>query len=242
MVVGTGESSRMVIKHLERDVNGLLHPVCVVDFENTNIRGTMAGIPVIGGKNKLKEAVKKYRIDRVVLADAALPEQIRKEIRGLCKDAGVTVQNFSECFQSTSGKIPLKSLLGYVDGPVILKIDKDEFSFDDPETAAMSITEKYEVERQIAEQVGCKYAVALATGTASLPLSMKLAGMDAYGAPPAGQGVLEGKRVFCTDMTFAATVNPVVYEGGTPVFIDSERDTWNMDPKALEKHSSFTRM
>ena len=57
----------------------------------------------------------------------------------------------------------------------------------------------------------------------------------AYGMPKVGHGALEGKKVFCSDMTFDATVNPVVYEGGEPVFIDTEYDTWNMDPVALEK-------
>lgn len=92
-----------------------------------------------------------------------------------------------------------------------------------------------EVERRIREYVGCRYAVALSSGTASLHLSMKLAGEEAYGMPKAGYGTLEGKKVFCSDMTFAATVNPIVYEGGEPVFIDTEYDTWNMDPMALEK-------
>lgn len=92
-----------------------------------------------------------------------------------------------------------------------------------------------ETERMIAEYVGCKYAVALGSGTSSLHLSMKLAGIELYGLPPAGHGVLENHSVFCTDMTFAATVNPVAYEGGTPIFIDTEPDSWNMDPKALEK-------
>ena len=80
-----------------------------------------------------------------------------------------------------------------------------------------------EVERQIAEKMGCKYAVALSCGTAALHLAVKLA------------GVKPGDHVFCSDMTFSATVNPVVYEGGIPVFIDTEYDTWNMDPVALEK-------
>lgn len=80
-----------------------------------------------------------------------------------------------------------------------------------------------EVEKQICKKVGCKYAVALSTGTAALHLAMKLA------------GVKPGDKVFCSDMTFDATVNPVVYEGGVPVFIDTEYDTWNMDPAALEK-------
>ena len=88
-----------------------------------------------------------------------------------------------------------------------------------------------QVERMICERLGCKYAA----GTASLHLSMKLAGIEAYGMPKVGQGALQGKKVFCSDMTFDATVNPIVYEGGEPVFIDTEYDTWNMDPAALEK-------
>ena len=68
-----------------------------------------------------------------------------------------------------------------------------------------------EIEKQIAEYVGCKYAVGLSCGT------------------------LQGHKVFCSDMTFNATVNPVAYEDGEAVFIDTERNTWNMDPIALEK-------
>ena len=73
------------------------------------------------------------------------------------------------------------------------------------------------------QQVGCEYAVALASGTAALHMAVKLA------------GVKQGDRVFCSDMTFAATVNPIVYEKAEPVFIDTEPDTWNMDPVALER-------
>lgn len=92
-----------------------------------------------------------------------------------------------------------------------------------------------EVERQFSEYLGLKGTVALSSGTAALHLAIKLAGLKAYGKAEVGHGILEGKKVFCSDMTFSATVNPVVYEGGIPVFIDSEYETWNMDPKALEK-------
>ena len=92
-----------------------------------------------------------------------------------------------------------------------------------------------ETERLVAEKIGCKYAVALSAGTASLHLCAKLAGETLYGMPKVGHGSLEGRKVFCSDMTFDATVNPIVYEGGEPVFIDTERETWNMDPVALEK-------
>ncbi|MDE5994467.1 MAG: DegT/DnrJ/EryC1/StrS family aminotransferase [Oscillospiraceae bacterium] len=92
-----------------------------------------------------------------------------------------------------------------------------------------------EVERLIAEKVGVRYAVALSAGTASLHLAMKLAGEAVYGQSEIGKGALSGKKVFCSDVTFDATVNPIVYESGIPVFIDTEYDTWNMDPVALEK-------
>lgn len=92
-----------------------------------------------------------------------------------------------------------------------------------------------EVEKQICELVGCKYAVGLSCGTAALHLAVKLLGEKLYGAPKAGHGTLEDHKVFCSDMTFDATVNPVAYEGGKLVFIDTEYDTWNMDPAVLER-------
>lgn len=87
-----------------------------------------------------------------------------------------------------------------------------------------------EVERKTCEYIGCKYSVALSAGTAALHLAMKLA------------GIKSGDYVFCSDMTFSATVNPVTYEGGVPIFIDSEYETWNMDPKTLEKAFDYILM
>ena len=92
-----------------------------------------------------------------------------------------------------------------------------------------------ETERIAAETSGMKHAVALSCGTAALHLAVRHAGETLYGRPAIGRGVLEGRRVFCSDMTFAATLNPVVYEGGIPVFIDTEEASWNMDPRALQK-------
>ena len=92
-----------------------------------------------------------------------------------------------------------------------------------------------EVEKQIADYVGVRYAVALASGTSALHMAIKLAAERIYGQAKPGQGTLAGRKVFCSDMTFAASINPVAYEDGEAVFIDTERDTWNMDPVALEK-------
>ena len=84
-----------------------------------------------------------------------------------------------------------------------------------------------EIERTVAQKIGCKYAVALSSGTSALHLATKLA------------GVKRGDKVFCSDMTFSATLNSVVYEGGEPIFVDTEYDTWNMDPVALDRAFSL---
>ena len=79
------------------------------------------------------------------------------------------------------------------------------------------------IERLVCDKVGCRFGVPLACGTAALHLAVKLAGIE------------QGDTVFCSDMTFDATVNAIVYEKAIPIFIDSEYETWNMDPVALEK-------
>ena len=92
-----------------------------------------------------------------------------------------------------------------------------------------------EVEKQIAAYVGVRHAVALSCGTAALHLATKLAGEKLYGQARPNEGTLQGHRVFCSDMTFDASINPVAYEDGEAVFIDTEPDTWNMSPEALRK-------
>ena len=91
------------------------------------------------------------------------------------------------------------------------------------------------VEKEMAAYIGSQYAVGLSCGTAALHLATKLAGERLYGQAKPNQGTLQGHRVFCSDMTFDASINPVAYEDGEAIFIDTERDTWNMDPVALEK-------
>ena len=80
-----------------------------------------------------------------------------------------------------------------------------------------------EFEKEIAAKVGAKKAVALSAGTAAIHMALKAV------------GVSQGDFVFCQSLTFSATANPIVYEKAVPVFIDSDRETWNMDPQALER-------
>ena len=113
-----------------------------------------------------------------------------------------------------------------------LKWMSDAFNKNWMTTAGENVNE---LEKIAAKQSTMKYAVALCNCTSALHLCVKFAGEKLYGKPQVGHGAVEGKRVFCSDMTFAATLNPVVYEGGIPVFIDTEESSWNMDPVALEK-------
>ena len=92
-----------------------------------------------------------------------------------------------------------------------------------------------ELERQAAAYIGVKYAVGLSCGTSALHLATKLAGEKLYGQARPNAGTLQGHKVFASDMTFDASINPVAYEDGEAVFIDTEYDTWNMDPEALAK-------
>ena len=91
------------------------------------------------------------------------------------------------------------------------------------------------VEKEMAAFTGNRYAVGLSSGTAALHLATKLAGEKLYGQARPDRGTLAGKKVFASDMTFDASVNPIAYEDGEAVFIDTEYDTWNMSPEALEK-------
>lgn len=137
--------------------------------------------------------------------------------------------NKEKTFEKFESKVWLSSPTMYSDS---MKYVMEAYETNWMSTVGANINE---VEKIAAEVSGTKYAVALSCGTAALHLCMKLAGERLYGKPPVGVGALKDKRVFCTDMTFNATLNPVVYEGGIPVFIDTEYDSWGMDPVALEK-------
>lgn len=143
LVVGLGESSRTVIKHLDRDPDSMAKPVCVIDISNTEFSGTMAGVPVLGGTNKIPAAVKKYQVDRVLLADTAVPPEVRNAVKEICSDLDIPVQDFSGYFQSTPSRIPLKTLLEYVEGPVLIEIGENRTHYASAKQAIADISEKY---------------------------------------------------------------------------------------------------
>ncbi len=143
MVVGLGESSRTVLKHFDRDPNSIVRPVCVIDFSGSEFQGTMAGIPVIRGIENIETAARKYQVDRVLLADSIMPAEVRKAVREICKGIDLSVQDFSSYFQSIPARIPLLTMLEYVEGPVRIEIEGEKMQFALPEQAAAAIHGKY---------------------------------------------------------------------------------------------------
>ena len=143
MVVGVGETSRIVIRHLEADVNNAAHPVCVVDFRGEEFGDRIGGIPVVSGVDKIGESVKKYNVESVILADTLMPQTVRRQIREICKEIGVEVQDFSGYFQDGRGSVSLRSLMEYANGPVELVLNGQSKVFPDGEQAMLDTTGKY---------------------------------------------------------------------------------------------------
>lgn len=143
MVVGVGETSRIVIRHLEADVDNAAHPVCVVDFRGEEFGSRIGGIPVVSGVDKIGESVKKYNVESVILADTLMPQTVRRQIREICKEIGVEVQDFSGYFQDGRGSVSLRSLMEYANGPVELVLNGQSKVFPDGEQAMLDTTGKY---------------------------------------------------------------------------------------------------
>lgn len=145
MIVGVGETSHIVLKHLERDVDNTACPVCIVDFRGDEMGDMIEGLPVIRGIDRLTAAVQKYAVENVILADTTMPQKIRKEIRELCAGLGVDVQDFSGFYQDARGSVTLRNLMEYTSGEVELVINGRHQVFSNGEQAVMSVTGKYVV-------------------------------------------------------------------------------------------------
>lgn len=145
MIVGVGETSHIVLKHLERDADNAAHPVCMVDFRGEGFGNMLGGLPVVGGVDKVAASVKKYAVECVILADTTMPQNIRKEIRDICQSLNVEVQDFSGYFQDSRGAVTLRNLMEYTKGEVELVINGKGQRFANGEQAVMSVTGKYVV-------------------------------------------------------------------------------------------------
>lgn len=146
MIVGAGETARIVRKELDRDRTNAARPVCMFTCANENTGDLMDGIPVVSGMEKLEWAIQKYGVDCAILADSIMTEQTRNKIKTVCQEAGVGVQNFSAYLQLDGSELALIKLMQYTSGPVEIVIDGRAQAYSDGEQAVMSIEGKYDVQ------------------------------------------------------------------------------------------------
>lgn len=144
MIVGTGETARMLMNQFEH--GNVAHPVCVMNYKGNSMDTMMNGVQVLNGMERLQSALKRYKVDIVIIADSLMPEQIRKTIRENCETAGVEVQDFSGYFQNDMGSIALRTFAQHCDGEVELIVDGVSKHFASAELALMSNPGNYVLE------------------------------------------------------------------------------------------------
>ena len=143
MVVGVGETANVILKHMERDADNAAQPVCCVDFRSDGYGDMMGGLPVIGGVEKIADAIKKYSVENVILADNTMPLGIRKQIRSICAQAQVEVQDFGGYFQESRGPVTLRGLMECTKGEVELVMNGKHKRFVNSEQAMEYVTERF---------------------------------------------------------------------------------------------------
>lgn len=152
MVVGVGETSHVVLRQMERNPESAARPVCLVDFRSGDSGDVMQGVPVIGGVDKIADAVKKYEIGCVILADTTMPDSIRKQVREICGKLEVEVREFTGYLQESSGSMTLRSLLAYTSGAVEIVLDGQHHVFANGEQAALELTGRYLIKSVAAKE------------------------------------------------------------------------------------------
>lgn len=152
MIVGVGETSHLVRRHLENDGENAARPVCLLDFRGEEFGNMMEGMPVISGVDKLADAIKKYSVECVILADSTMPTDVRKAVREICGEMNVEVQDFAGFFQESRGAVTLRNLMEYAKGEVELVVNGKSQSFANGEQAVMSVIGKYVVKSVAARE------------------------------------------------------------------------------------------
>ena len=151
MIVGAGETARMLLRRMESDAHSIVHPVCVLDYRNRETGRMFNGLPVVGGLEVLEEATKKYGVKGVILADSIIPSETRKEIVAKCGRLDLEVRDYSLPSQNLGNRISLRCLLSYISGPLVIRLDNDSRSFENGEEALAALPGKYIVRTVSAE-------------------------------------------------------------------------------------------
>lgn len=143
LLVGVGGTARNVMKQLERE--SVVRPACMLNYKESGFGALFDGVPVVSGVENLKAAIEKYHINLVVLASTVIPQQTRKQIKEICGELNVEVQDYSGYFQSIGSGVTLKNLAECCDGAVELVVNGQHQHFDDCEQAVMNTAGKYQV-------------------------------------------------------------------------------------------------
>lgn len=143
MVVGVGETAHQVLRHMERDMDGEVKPVCMVDFASMSFATIMEGIPVVHGVDAIPGAVKNYGVESVILADTTMPGAVRKRVREICDELGLSVQDYVGYFQESWGSLTLGDMVEYISTEVELVINGIHHRYPNGEQAAKHITEHH---------------------------------------------------------------------------------------------------
>lgn len=151
MVIGVGETAHLVLRHMERDLDSAMKPVCMVDFRALSYGSMMEGVPVVCGVDTIADAIKAYGVETVILADTAMPGAVRKQVREICDDLGVGVQDYVGYFQESWGSMTLSSMVAYTTSEVELVINGVHRKCANGKEAAQHITEHHSVKAMYAK-------------------------------------------------------------------------------------------
>lgn len=147
MIVGEGETARILRSQIESDSSNVARPVCIFSYHGTFAGKLINGLPVLADLSKLDEHFSKYQVKCVILADSLMPAEIRKQIREACRKNDIEVQDFSGYLTNDGRNFTLKRLMEYAHGPVEIKLDGKVQSFQNGEQALMAYPGKYDVRK-----------------------------------------------------------------------------------------------
>jgi len=236
MVVGAGEAGAIVLKELLNIKRSEYQVVAVIDDDPTKANKLIMGVKIHLGTSRIPEYAAKLKADEIIIAIPSAPVDVISDIVDICKTTTCSIKVIPGIKDLFNGKINYSLVRHQLDNTSNNKIWLASPHMSDEGFEIQYVQEAFdtnwitslgrnvsEFEKEVAEKVGIKYAAALVSGTSAIHMALRAAGVD------------EGDIVLCQDLTFSATANPIIYQRATPVFVDSDYETWNMDPDLLEK-------
>lgn len=145
LIVGSGDTARMVLKRLEREKDSGTRPVCILDVRSTKRGLTLEGVPVWVGIESLKPAVARYHVNCVIIADPILSKENREEITAICEELELPIQNFSMATLGDTAKVSFKALMQTLYGPVEVVLNGKAQTFPNGESAVAAYPDSYTV-------------------------------------------------------------------------------------------------